>query len=101
MLKYFFIVPDRFADDSSQERYYIDIEENQSPGIYWKVNLNIPPNYYSQSNLKEIQPNYFEGTLIRDPVFLIFENNFSKIITRVDGENSDIYFGYNLDEAEK
>lgn len=101
MLKYFFIVPDRFADDSSQERYYIDIEENQSPGIYWKVNLNIPPNYYSQSNLKEIQPNYFEGSLNRDPEFLISENNFSKIITRIDREKTEIDFGYHLDEAEK
>ena len=34
-LKYFFIVPDRFADDSPSERFFIDIEENQSPGIYW------------------------------------------------------------------
>ena len=92
MLKYFFIVPDRFADDSSQERYFIDIEENQSPGIYWKVNLNIPPNYYSQSNLKEIQTNYFEGSLNSDPEFLISENNFSKITTRIDGEKTEIDF---------
>ncbi|MGZ5209836.1 MAG: aminopeptidase, partial [Kaistella sp.] len=101
MLKYFFIVPDRFERENHRERFFIDIEENQSPGIYWKVNLNIPANYYSQSNLKEIQPNYFEGSLNSDPEFLISENLFSKISTEVDGQKTDIDFGYHLTETEK
>lgn len=101
MLKYFFIVPDRFENENHRERFFIDIEENQSPGIYWKVNLNIPANYYSQSNLKEIQPNYFEGSLNSDPEFLISENLFSKISTEVDGQKTDIDFGYHLTETEK
>ncbi|UFK98338.1 aminopeptidase [Kaistella faecalis] len=101
MLKYFFIVPDGFEEPSKKERFYLDIEENQSPGLYWKVNLNIPPNYSSQSNLKEIQPNYFEGILKNDPEFLISENHFPKITAQVDGETTAIDFGYNLSETEK
>ena len=101
MLKYFFIVPDGFQELSRKERFYLDIEENQSPGLYWKVNLNIPPNYSSQSNLKEIQPNYFEGILKNDPEFLISENHFPKITAQVDGEITAIDFGYNLSESEK
>ncbi|MGZ5193790.1 MAG: aminopeptidase, partial [Kaistella sp.] len=101
MLKYFFIVPDRFEHENHRERFFIDIEENQSPGIYWKVNLNVPANYYSHSNLKEIQPNYFEGSLNSDPEFLISENLFSKISTEVDGQKTDIDFGYHLTETEK
>ncbi len=101
MLKYFFIVPDGFEEPLKKERFYLDIEENQSPGIYWKVNLNIPPNYSSLSNLKEIQPNYFEGILKNDPEFLISENHFPKITAQVDGEITAIDFGYNLSESEK
>lgn len=101
MLKYFFIVPDRFENENHRERFFIDIEENQSPGIFWKVNLNVPANYYSHSNLKEIQSNYFEGSLNSDPEFLISENRFSKIITEVDGEKTEIDFGYHLTETEK
>ncbi|MBP3840313.1 MAG: aminopeptidase, partial [Chryseobacterium sp.] len=101
MLKYFFIVPDGFEERSKKERFYLDIEENQSPGLYWKVNLNIPPNYSSLSNLKEIQPNYFEGILKNDPEFLISENYFPKITAQVDGEITAIDFGYNLSESEK
>ncbi|MBH1960841.1 MAG: aminopeptidase [Flavobacteriia bacterium] len=101
MLKYFFIVPDGFQELSRKERFYLDIEENQSPGLYWKVNLNIPPNYSSQSNLKEIQPNYFEGILKNDPEFLISENHSPKITAQVNGETTEIDFGYNLSETEK
>ncbi len=101
MLKYFFIVPHGFEERSKKERFYLDIEENQSPGLYWKVNLNIPPNYSSQSNLKEIQPNYFEGILKNDPEFLISENQFPKITAQVNGETTEIDFGYNLSETEK
>ena len=101
MLKYFFIVPNRFENDNQSERSYIDIEENQSPGLYWRVNLDIPTPYFSQSNLQEVQPNYFEGTLNTDPEFLISENRFSTINTQTDGKNTEIAFGYPLTETEK
>ena len=100
-LKYFFIVPDGFEDPNQYSKNYIDIEENQSPANYWKVNLDVPVNYYSQSNLNEIQPNYFEGKLNNDPEFLISENQFPTISTAIDGEKISIHFGYQLTETEK
>ena len=74
-LKYFFLVPDSFDHQNSQEKKFIDIEENQSPGNYWKILLDVPVNHYSQSNLPQIQPNYFEGNLNTNPEFLISANN--------------------------
>lgn len=101
MLKYFFIVPDRFEQENHKERFFTDIEENQSPGMYWEVNLNVPANYFSHSNLKEVQPNYFAGSLNSDPEFLISENGFSKISAEVEGKKTEIDFGYHLTETEK
>lgn len=100
-LKYFFLVPDSFENENSGDKKFIDIEENQSPGNYWKVNLNVPVNHYSQSNLPQIQPNYFEGKLNTDPELLISDSNFSTISTMVDGKKIDINFGYFLTETEK
>ncbi len=99
--KYFFIVPDGFKNEDQTKRNFIDIEENQSPGNYWKVSLDVPVNNFSQSNLKEIQPNYFEGFLPVDPEFLISENSFSTISTLVDGKKIEVNFGYPLSEKDK
>lgn len=100
-LKYFFIVPDGFKNEDQAERNFIDIEENQSPGNYWKVVLDIPVNTYSQSNLKEILPNYFEGSLNVDPEFFVTDNNFTTISVSVDGKKTDLNFGYGISEQEK
>lgn len=100
-LKYFFLVPDGFDDHNQIQRNFIDIEENQNPGSYWRVNLEIPINHYSQSNLPEIQPNYFEGKLVNDPEFLISENSFPTITTTIEGQKITINFGYQLTETEK
>lgn len=100
-LKYFFIVPDGFENENQPERNFIDIEENQSPGIFWTVNLDVPANWFSKSNLKEIQPNYFQGNLNNDPEFLITENKFDSIATTVDAQNIQIDFGYLLTPAER
>ena len=95
-LKYFFLVPDGFKNQNQEERFYIDIEENQSPGNYWRVNLDIPTQFYSQSNLQEVQPNYFEGNLKIDPEFYISENQFPSIITNVEGKKVEVNFQYFL-----
>ncbi|WP_027376525.1 gluzincin family metallopeptidase [Kaistella palustris] len=100
-LKYFFLVPDGFETAGQQPKYYKDIEENQSPGNYWKVNLDVPVNYYSASNLQEIQPNYFEGILNTDPEFLISEHPLETISTYIDGAPVKVVFGYHLSAAEK
>ena len=100
-LKYFFLVPDAFENLQETPKNFIDIEENQSPGVYWKVIFEVPANYYSQSNLTEIAPNYFEGTLNTDPEFVVSDRNFTQISPTVDGEKIDITFGYALTEKEK
>lgn len=100
-LKYFFIVPDYFEKMESKERRFVDIEENQSPGNYWKIILDLPVNYYSQSNLVEIAPNYFEGNLNTDPEFVISQNNFDVLRTKVEGEMIELQLGYFLTPAEK
>ena len=100
-LKYFFIVPDSFKNEKQAERNFIDIEENQSPGNYWKVNLDLPVNTYSQSNLNQNQPNYFEGFLNVDPEFLITENNYPAISTFVEGQKIDINFGYAISDQDR
>lgn len=101
MMKYFFIVPDTFEDEAQTQKHFIDIEENQSPGNYWKMNLDVPANYFSQSNLNEIQPNSFEGTLKKDPEFLISKNNFPTLLADVDGQKISVQLGYDVTEAEK
>lgn len=100
-LKYFFLVPDGFDQENQNQKNFIDIEENQNPGNHWKVNFDIPVNHYSQSNLPEIQPNYFEGNLVNDPEFLISENNFPTITTLINGQKILVQFGYHLTETEK
>lgn len=100
-LKYFFIVPDGFENEAQKERNFIDIEENQSPGNYWKIILDLPVNTYSQSNLKEIAPNYFEGSLNVDPEILITETHFSTISTTVDGQKTDVNFGYAISDQDR
>ncbi len=101
LLKYFFIVPDAFDNENQTEKNFIGIEENQSAGIFWKINLDIPVNHFSESNLKEIQPNYFEGKISIDPEFIISENQFDHISTKVNGEKTEIVFGYHLSQTEK
>ncbi len=100
-LKYFFIVPDGLEDENQSPKFYIDIEENQSPGNHWKVNLDIPANYHSESNLTQTYPNYFEGKLNTDPEFFITENPVEMISTQIDGEKTDFCFTYPLTETEK
>lgn len=100
-LKYFFLVPDSFEEEDPSPKHFSDIEENQSPGNYWKVNLDVPVNYFSQSNLPEVQPNYFEGKLNTDPEFVISENNFNTISTVIAGKKTDVNFGYILTEDER
>jgi len=100
-LKYFFLVPDCFEDAQQKERYYVNIEEIQNFGTYWKVMIEVPAGYYSKSNLPEKYPHYFEGTLKSDPEFLISENQYPSTHLDVDGKNIQVDFGYFLTETEK
>lgn len=100
-LKYFFVVPDSFETAEQNPRFYLDIEENQSPGNYWKVDFEVPNNYFTQSNLKSVASHHFEGSLSRDPEFLITPTENSVIHTSANGKNIQVEFGYELTESEK
>ena len=100
-LKYFFIVPDAFEDENQKPKHYLNIEENQSPGNYWNVTFELPPHYFAESNLEQIQSNSFEGTLNKDPEFLISNRITDQITTQVDDQNIQIDFGYTLTKTEK
>lgn len=100
-LKYFFIVPDSFENENQNPRHFINIEENQSPGNYWKIKFGLPANYQLQSNLTEIEPNVFAGQLNNDPEFQLQENNFDQLTSTIDGQRIEVNFGYPLLEKDK
>jgi hypothetical protein len=100
-LKYFFIVPDRFDPDNISKRDYHDIEESVSFNTYWKINFDLPVNYFIESNLQQFQMNSFRGYLDSDPEFLISQNEYPSIIINNDDIRTEIKFGYNLTPEEK
>lgn len=94
LLKYFFLVPDHFKNELSKGRKYQNIEETANYNTYWKVNLEVPANFYSKSNLPEITPHTFEGSLNEDITFLISKNNYPSILSNVDNQPVLIDLGY-------
>lgn len=99
-LKYFFIVPDSFSSKNSGEKKYIDVEESSNHSTFWTINLDIPVNCFSKSNLPELQPNYFKGFLKTDPEIIISTQNYPSITTKIDEKLVEITFGYHLNDEE-
>ncbi|MCT2407589.1 aminopeptidase [Chryseobacterium antibioticum] len=100
-LKYFFIVPDHFDPDNIAKRNYHDIEESVSFNTFWTVNFDLPPNSFIEGNLPQTQMNSFKGYLDSDPEFVVSQNGLPSIKINVDGEDTEIKFGYNLKPEEK
>ena len=100
-LKYFFIVPDGFEDENQSPKYYRGIEENQSPGNFWKVNFILPQDFEVKSNLAQESSTTFSGKLLVDPEFLLTKNHTDLLTSTVDGQNIKIQFGYSLEDSEK
>lgn len=100
-LKYFFIVPDHFDPDNMAKRNYHDIEESVSFNTFWTVNFDLPPNSFIEGNLPQTQMNSFKGYLDSDPEFAVSQNGLPSIKVNVDGEDTEIKFGYNLKPEEK
>ncbi|WP_326985033.1 aminopeptidase [Chryseobacterium sp. MYb264] len=100
-LKYFFIVPDHFDPDNILKRDYYDIEETVNFNTYWTVNFDAPVNSFIESNLQQIQMNFFKGYLDSDPEFLISDRPFSSIGIHSEGIDTEIIFGYPLKPQEK
>ncbi|SEH27878.1 hypothetical protein SAMN05421593_0528 [Chryseobacterium culicis] len=101
VLKYFFIVPDHFDPDNISKRNYHDIEEQVSFNTFWTINFDIPVNTFVEGNLPQIQMNSFKGSLDSDPEFLISPIGYPSIKTNIEGEDTEIKFGYNLTPEEK
>lgn len=100
-LKYFFIVPDHFDPDNISERKYHDIEEPVNFNTFWTVNFDIPVNSFVEGNLPQTQMNSFKGYLDSNPEFLISPITYPSIKTNIDGNTTEIKFGYNLKPEEK
>ncbi|WP_226065294.1 aminopeptidase [Kaistella polysaccharea] len=100
-LKYFFIVPDGFEDENQSPKYYRGIEENQSPGNFWKVNFILPQDFEVKSNLAQESSTTFSGKLLVDPEFLLTKNHTDLLTSTIDGQNIKIQFGYSLEDSEK
>ncbi|MDH6250929.1 hypothetical protein M2347_000656 [Chryseobacterium sp. H1D6B] len=100
-LKYFFIVPDHFDPDNISKRNYHDIEESVNFNTYWTVNFDLPVNYFTESNLQQIQMNSFKGYLDSDPEFLISQNEYQSIKVNSEDIHTEVKFGYNLTPNEK
>lgn len=100
-MKYFFIVPAVDQDHIDAENNFEDIEENESPGIFWTINLDLPANLYAESNLQEKYPLYFHGRLTNDPELIISDYRYDTITTQIEGNNTQISFGYPITAEEK
>lgn len=98
VLKYFFIVPDGFETQDQSEKNYIDIEETESGGNFWKISLNTESQAVVQSNMQEISENHFEGKLSQDPEFSITPTKFPPIIANVAGQTVTMETDYEIPE---
>ena len=99
-LKYFFLVPDTFETEAQSTRNYNDIEETENGGTYWKVNLEVPQGFFTESNLVK-NNSRFEGSLAIDPEFLITKTETVKIIAENNIKNTEVVFGYSISPLEK
>lgn len=95
-LKYFFLVPNSFANSDEKNKFYNDIEETSNYNTHWKIQLDLPNGEYSESNLPEIQSNYFEGTLKTNPEIFISKSPIQKINVPIHGKNISMAFGYQI-----
>lgn len=90
LLKYFFLVPNQFPT----EKQFQNIGETSNANTYWNVDLEVPANYYSKSNLTKKNPHSFEGRLNENPVFLISKHQYPSIQTSVRNQPVQVDFGY-------
>lgn len=100
-LKYFFIVPDGFESELQEEKFFKNIEENQSPNNYWQVQFVIPEPYKVLSNLDQVGNLQFEGQLHKDVEFLLTTVKSDHIQTKIGDQTIQISFGYELENTEK
>lgn len=101
LLKYFFIVPDGFESQGQPHKDYLDIEETQLGGTFWKIQFQAEAPYSVESNLPQISENHFEGSLNSDPQFYISLVPAQRINVRIADRTIPVVFGYIPDADEQ
>lgn len=101
LLKYFFLVPDTFENESQSNVSYRDTEETVNAGSYCKVNFDLPGNWKTYSSLNQSSENTFEGTSVNDPEFQISKEIYPEFLISVDGKNINVQLGYQITEYQR
>ena len=101
LLKYFFLVPETYNNQSDNESYYRDTEETANAGSYWKINCDLPVGWHIYSNLPLTSATQLSGKSVNDPEILLSTNQYPSFLMDVDGEKINIELGYPLSEYQK
>ncbi|WP_379969336.1 aminopeptidase [Epilithonimonas sp. UC225_85] len=101
LLKYFFLVPETYEDESQTNSFYRDTEETANAGSYWKVRFQLPEKWNCYSNLKQTGNSSFEGKSINDPEFQLSPEIYPQFSSNIDGETTQVQLGYQVSEYQK
>lgn len=101
LLKYFFLVPDTYEDESQTNVSYRDTEETANAGSFWKVDFQLPKHYKVYSNLFQKSDTEWEGSSVNDPEFQLSRELYPDFSVNVDGQNITIQLGYQVTEYQR
>lgn len=101
LLKYFFLVPETFENETQTNSFYRDTEETANAGSFWKVHFQLPEKWNCFSNLKQTDNLSFEGQSISDPEFQLSLEDYQKFTADLDGEITQVQLGYQVSDYQK
>ncbi len=101
LLKYFFLVPETFEDESQSNSFYRDTEETGNAGSFWRVNFEIPQYWKIYSNLNQINESEFQGVSTNDPEFQISKELYPEFSLDIAGQNVKVDLGYQTNEYQR
>ena len=101
LLKYFFLVPETFEDESQSNSFYRDTEETGNAGSFWRVNFEIPQYWKISSNLNQINESEFQGVSTNDPEFQISKELYPEFSLDIAGQNVKVDLGYQTNEYQR
>jgi len=101
LLKYFFLVPETFEDESQSNSFYRDTEETGNSGSFWRVNFEIPQYWKIYSNLNQINESEFQGISTNDPEFQISKELYPEFSLDIAGQNVKVDLGYQTNEYQR
>jgi hypothetical protein len=100
-LKYFFLAPETFEDESQSNSFYRDTEETGNSGSFWRVNFEIPQYWKIYSNLNQINESEFQGISTNDPEFQISKELYPEFSLDIAGQNVKVDLGYQTNEYQR